>query len=143
MVLEDELSLRKQIDISARWQEQLKELMSKIGDDDNEEDEDEETDHLEIALDLAKHARAQLNIRTRALFLLEKKIEKGYELKKRLAGTNGAMTVKSISALVKEANRINLPSRRVRKVKKFHKELECWVERANIAIRSRISLIFD
>jgi len=135
VVLEDELSLRKQIDISAKWQEQLDALMSKTEDND-----DDENDHLEIALDLAKQARSQLNIRSRGLFLLEKRIEKGHELEKRLAGTNGAMTVKSIGVLVKEANRINLPSRRVRKVKKFHKELECWVERANIAIRSRISL---
>lgn len=136
VVLEDEISLRKQIDISTEWQVRLDDLMAK-----NIEDcEDEETDHLDIAIELAKKARSEFSIHTRGLFLLEKKIEKARELENRLARTNKEMTVKSIGSLMKEANRINLPSQKVRKLKKFHKELECWVERANIAIRSRISL---
>ena len=133
VVLDEEAILRKQLDMASEWQERLDALLENPG---------EEQDNLVLAEELAREARS-FGVRIRGLVLLEKRLEKAHQLQDRLDGWDQrgkTNTVKSVSALVRDASRINLPSLRVRKLLDFNKELESWVERANIAIRSRISL---
>jgi hypothetical protein len=50
------------------------------------------------------------------------------------------VSFKLVSALVRDANRLNLNFPQVSELLKFHQTAEAWVDRANVAVRSRISL---
>lgn len=135
LLLTEEAVLRKHLVVASKWQERLDGLLATAHDA-------EDQDNLLVAETLAEEARSY-GVRMRGLVLLEKKIQKAHQLDERLSEWDRgskANTVKAVSGLVREANRVNLPSSRVRKLWRFHKELEAWVDRANIAVRSRISL---
>ena len=131
--LNEETMLRNELVKISEWQARLDYLL---------ENPQGEEDCLSIALGLAQEAKS-FGIRIRDLVALEKRIARAHQLQKRLDGWDNegnTNTVKSVAALVRDANRVNLPSASVRRLWCFNKELESWVERSNIAIRSRISL---
>jgi hypothetical protein len=83
---------------------------------------------------------------TKALVQLRSRIRKAKNLRGRIIhwkhscreGTKG--TFRNTTALVKDAKRLKLIFPEVRDVLRFHNTVELWVDRANIAIRSKISL---
>jgi hypothetical protein len=103
-------------------------------------------DSLAAAKELAAEART-FCVRWKNLVSLENRIEKAHELKNsiqewRRSQSNGKKeSIKFVAALVREATRINLPSPEVWELLQFHRTVELWVDRADIAIRSRLSLV--
>ena len=133
LFLSEETILGNELQIASEWQVQVDALL---------ENPPAELDCLARAKELASKART-FGVRIRGLVCLEKRIEKAHQFQERLEGWDqhkSTNTVKSVAALVRDVNRVNLPSVFVRKLLNFNKELESWVERCNIAIRSRISL---
>ena len=133
LFLSEETLLRKELERATEWQVQIDALL---------ENPPADQDCLAMAKELAREART-FGVRSRGLVNLEKRIEKAHQFQERLKDWDQhkcSNTVKSVAALVREVNRVNLPSLYVRRLLDFNKELDSWVERCNIAIRSRISL---
>jgi hypothetical protein len=132
--LEEEVLLHSQLKSSLAWQQRVNELSSSCDNVDGDDD-------LLLAINLVREARAWV-VRSRGVVELEKRIEKAMQLEEKVQEWERACTgtVKNVSALIKEAARISLASASVRRLLKFNRELEMWVDRANVAIRSRISL---
>ena len=133
LLLTEEALLRKELEMASEWQTQVDALLANPPAD---------QDCLAMAKELACRART-FGVRSRGLVCLEKRIEKAHQFQERLEGWDQhkcTNTVKSVAALVRDLNRVNLPSLYVRRLLDFSKELDSWVERCNIAIRSRISL---
>ena len=133
LLLPEETLLRKELEKATDWQTQVDALL---------ENPPADQDCLAMAKELASKART-FGVRSRGLVCLEKRIEKAHQFQERLEGWDqhkSTNTVKSVAALVRDVNRVNLPSLYVRRLLVFNRELESWVERCNIAIRSRISL---
>ena len=101
--------------------------------------------YLSMAENMQEEARGHGYI-SKALVQLNNRIQKAYDLRDRIlrwkfSGVQGRMTtIKTISAFVKEAKRIKLFSPEVLEIFEFHRIAEEWIDRANIAIRSKISL---
>ena len=139
--IEDIDVVKHQIGAISRWQVKLDAILTL---DDNSMDVDS-IDNFNAAHVLSKEAQ-MLGIRTRNLVLLEKRMSKAKELQQRLKGWRESQssgrkeTIKFLSCLVRDANRISLPSKEVRELLHFNREFEVWTDRVNVAIRSRISL---
>jgi hypothetical protein len=77
---------------------------------------------------------------------LVQKIRKAYDLRGRILQwkdtfiNGGKGSLKTLSALMKEVNRIRLGFAEAKEVLEFHQMAESWIDRANVAIRSKISL---
>jgi len=101
--------------------------------------------NLGIAEKMQQEARGH-GYRSKALIQLTTRINKSYDLRDRIlrwkcAGAQGRMTtIKTVSVFVKEAKRIKLFSPEVLEIFECHRVAEEWIDRANIAIRSKISL---
>jgi hypothetical protein len=135
LALDEDSVLRALLVAASEWQQRVDVLSDSSADE-------SEQDYLIAGKELAEEARSFV-VRTGGLVLLEKRIEKALQLEDRLEEFNRggtSNTIKLASALVRDANRVSLPSLQVRNLLKLNKELELWVDRANIAIRSRISL---
>jgi hypothetical protein len=139
--MDDSNLLDQQIDATLKWQARLDALITLDGDamdlDNN--------DSLKAAQVLAKEART-FAVRTRNLIHLEKRLEKAQELQRKLENWRQSQasghkeSVKFLAGLVRDAHRISLPSTEVWEMLQFHRVVEIWTDRANVAIRSRISL---
>ena len=101
--------------------------------------------YLSIAEKMQEEARGH-GYRSKALVQLTTRINKAYDLRDRIFrwkchGIEGRMTtIKTVTGFVKEAKRIKLFSPEVLEIFQFHRVAEEWIDRANIAIRSKISL---
>lgn len=129
-------------DIIVQWESRLLQELSVT-----EEDLDNPNikNYLRIAEDMQHEARSH-GYKSKILVQLNARINKAYDLRDRIlrwkcASAQGKMTtVKTVSAFVKEAKRIKLFSPEVMEMFEFHRVAEEWIDRANIAIRSKISL---
>lgn len=139
--IEDSDVLRHQIDGISRWQMKLDTLLTL---DENSMDANS-IDNYNAAHILSKEADL-LGIRTRNIVLLEIRMNKARELQKKLEGWRESQSsgqkesIKFLASLVRDANRISLPSKEVWELLQLNREFEVWTDRVNVAIRSRISL---
>lgn len=138
--LDDAKVLHEQVDLGLEWQRRLDAMVA-------------ETDLCLSSLeDLAKEGQS-FAFRTKSLVCLENRIQKAYQLRDRIMEwRKGCSTdnednlddkkecVKVLHAMVREANRLKLSFPEVAELRETHRSVEAWIDRANIAIRSRISL---
>ena len=94
-----------------------------------------------LSLDAQGHG-----FKSKSLVQLNSRIRKAHKLKGRIAewkescshGQKSSM--KQVAALVRDANRLKLAFPEATDLLAFHRSTESWVDRANIAVRSKISL---
>lgn len=129
-------------DVIVKWELRLDQVLSVP------EEELENTitkNYLRIAEEMQYEARSH-GYKSKALVQLTNRINKAYDLRERIlrwkcAGTQGkTTTIRTVSGFVKEAKRIKLFSPEVLEILEYHRLAEEWIDRANIAIRSKISL---
>lgn len=122
-----------------KWQSRCNGLLDK------EALPDRGQDDLVLAEGLLLEARSHGFV-AKSVVELKSRIDKAYELRARIMawedecrmGTKGLQ--KAVTLLVKDCNRLGFSFSEVVKLMDFNTEMEAWIERANIAIRSRISL---
>jgi hypothetical protein len=106
----------------------------------------DDVDDLAAFQDLLKEASTNLGIRWTAQVELEERVAKALELRNRLrqwqqsCHAGNKESFRFVAALVRDANRLNVNFPEVSELLQFHATAEEWVERANVAVRSRISL---
>jgi hypothetical protein len=106
----------------------------------------ENRDDLLMVENLATEARAHGYI-SKGLVQLGSRIQKAHHLRGRVMQWKAACqkkekgAVKAVTVLVRDASRLKLIFPEVTELLKFQRTMESWVDRANIAIRSRISLM--
>lgn len=130
--------LDRQLDLACRWQGRMKKLSREVlVPDDN--------DDLAQYEELLREAN-QLGIRWRGQVELEERVNKAYQLRDRLREwqrdcvSGEKDNFKFVSGLVRDANRLNVNFPEVSELLKFHQTAETWVERASVAVRSRVAL---
>lgn len=147
--LDESKFLCQQLEVAAQWQARLDAIVER---DDNGQSPDTgtmkcegRTENLCAAEELASEGRTHA-IRSRSLVLLEKKIERAYRLRDRINEWNQSKcegkkeSTKFVASIVREANRMDLSFPEMSRLLSFYRSVEEWIDRANIAIRSRISL---
>lgn len=140
--LDEADELYKFIDIVVEWEDRSAKL---LGSDDDNNDIDKDRDDLRMSVRLAKEAQSHGYV-SKALVQLNHRIHKAYSLRSRILAWQDASrkgetgTLKGVAALVRESHRLKFIFPEVRSLLEFHRSVEGWVDRANIAIRSRISL---
>ena len=128
--------------VVVKWESRLHQVLS-VPEEDLEHTDT--NDYLSIAEEMQYEARSH-GYRSKALVQLTNRINKAYDLRDRIlrwrcAGIHGKMTtIRTVSGFVKEAKRIKLFSPEVFEIFEYHRLAEEWIDRANIAIRSKISL---
>lgn len=128
----------KQLELAQKWQSRVNKLTRSVlvADD---------VDDLAQYQDLLQEA-STLGIRWKGQVELEERVEKALELRNRLrewhqsCAAGNKESFKFVAALVRDANRLNVNFPEVSDLLQFHATAEEWVERANVAVRSRISL---
>ena len=124
------------------WESRLATMLPEIEEDYQNPDHE---NFLAIAENLRAESRGH-GYKSKELFQLNNRIKKAYDLKDRIlvwkrSGAAGRFsTIKTVSAFVKEAKRIKLFPPEVLEMFQFFRTAEKWIDRANIAIRSKISL---
>jgi hypothetical protein len=125
-----------------QWETQLSSLV------DTKEDETDNTDtltSLELIEKLSDEAKS-LGYTSKVMVLLKNRIKRAHELRDRILqwktscvdGSKGSM--KTLSSLVKESKRVRLGFPEALEVAKLHSSSERWIDRADVAIRSKLSL---
>lgn len=100
-----------------------------------------ELEELEQLVQEAKHL---LSFRPTTLVALEMRLVKAYELRKRICAlfenVESREPLKALGLIVRDAARLRVAFPEARRLIECHSQAEAWVDRANVAIRSRISL---
>lgn len=127
------------------WEEELGNSDRNTGEESSSsEDLHLPSQSLSSAEELASRGRL-LSVRPSSLVSLEMRIHDAYELRNKIRSWNKSNenekdSVKNIGSMIKEANKINLSFRELSLLSKVHKDAEEWMDRANVALRSKISL---
>lgn len=135
--LDSAVLVEKQLDLAKKWQARVDALArdALVPDD---------VDDLAQSQALLQEASTTLGIRWRGQVFLEELVDKALELRNRLrewqSNTAEKQSLKFVNALVRDASRLNVNFPEVSQLLQFHQTVESWVERANTAVRSRISL---
>jgi len=140
--------VREMLEEALRWEAKL----VSVGKDDVEipdsltgEDLHLPLQSLSSAEDLAFEGR-KMSLLPRSLVLLAERIECAHDLRARIKqwseqdNSDNSDNVKYIASMIKEANRINLGFPELSILSKVHRNAEEWMDRAAVAIRSKISL---
>jgi hypothetical protein len=139
--LDDADKLYKFRKIIAEWESRLSSVLEPAEDCILSQDRDD----LRAVEDLEIEARGH-GYTSKSLVQLKSCIQKAYNLRDRIiqwkqsCDEGQKSSVKAVSALVRDANRLKLIFPEVSYLLTFHRTTESWVDRANIAVRSRISL---
>ena len=166
----DEMSvLENQLELAAEWQSRLDSLMSANDSDGDSIMTDDRDDlaaaeqlladgstlgirsrgvvQLEKQIEKAYQLRDRLRawqkvglVRTLHCYRWWKPVSNAVLRCMQSQSENKKESIKFISGLVRDANRLNLNFPEVSELFKFHRTAEDWVDRANVAVRSRISL---
>jgi hypothetical protein len=118
---------------------------SNTNDNVNNDPDDARRTDLEQLEVMAAEAKAH-GFRCKALVHLERKIQKAHQLRDRILDWKKSCekgskeTIKFVAAMVRDIQRLKLTYPVVKELLSFHRSAESWVDRANIAIRSKISL---
>jgi hypothetical protein len=146
LVLPEELFLDESCRAISDWQTKVDTLLSEVEPNSNKNLSNHiissEKDFLAFAISLANEGRS-FGIRFRNLVMLEQRIEKAQQLERRITcwyRYPEKNTVRSVTTLIREVNKVSLPSILVQKWMQLAHSLEIWIERSHIAIRSRIAL---
>lgn len=135
--------MKRQVQVVVEWQARLDAALAVEDLDDGADDE--ERNDLAVLEELALEAKSH-GFRSKGLLVMESKIEKAYQLRDRIidwrtSSERGAReTIKFVASIVRDLNRLKLRFPEAYEMLAFHRAAESWVDRANIAIRSRISL---
>mmetsp|Transcript_11570 Transcript_11570/g.21629 ORF Transcript_11570/g.21629 Transcript_11570/m.21629 type:complete len:2140 (-) Transcript_11570:138-6557(-) len=127
------------------WEKQLDSSERSTGEESScSEDLHLPSQSLSSAEEVASRGRL-LSVRPNSLVSLERRIHSAYELRNKIRSwnknnENDKDSVKNIGSMIKEANKINLSFPELSLLSKVHKDAEEWMDRANVALRSKISL---
>lgn len=140
LVLDEMNEMKRQVAVVSAWQSRLEEKHGLC----NITDEANDRSDLSFLEELLREGRAH-GLRCRGLIALEQKVERVYSLQNRILKWKRSCketkeTIKFISAIARDIHRLKVRSPIVNEMLLFQQAAESWVERANIAIRSRISL---
>ena len=139
--------MRRELNQSIEWQRKVDRVYQEL----NTMDDDHQRNDLDTLLQLLDEGKLH-GLRSKAFVSLEKKIERVLHLQNRIlrwrdtaatASSNNhesKETIKFTMALVREIHRFKVRFPVGNDMILFQQDAESWVERANIAIRSRISL---
>lgn len=140
--LDEADSLYQSIEIVADWESRLSSVLEPKEGCIRSEDRDELRAVEEFEMEARNHGYI-----SKSLVQLKVRIQKSYKLRNRImqwkqSCDEGLKTsIKKVAALVREANRVDLMFPEVSNLFTFNRTMEGWIDRANIAIRSRISLV--
>lgn len=129
--LDETALLEQEITDAISWEESMEKAIA------------DTEDSMEVARTCIA-AGSRLGFRYKALVQLEGKLEKALELRSRIIDWTNEKTkesVKSLSILVRECQRLKWSFPETKLLMEFHQESESWIDRANIAIRSKISMV--
>lgn len=140
LILDELDEMKRQVNVVLAWQKRLEEAYGQCNTMDEASDRNDLLSLERMLLEGRTHG-----FRCKGMTALEQKIERAYSLRDRILrwksmsqGTRE--TVKFVAALVRDIHRLKIRFPVVNEMLLFHQAAESWVERANIAIRSRISL---
>lgn len=139
MVLDEVVKYKKLTDCIVKWEQRVNNLLQSW------DQELGPSNMLALAEKLVVEAGSH-GFKSRTQVELESRMKKAYCLRERIAQWKGSCcqhnkgSVKEVLALVKDTLRLKLSFPEVHDLQVFNRKLESWVERANVAIRSRISL---
>lgn len=135
--IEELPEMKRQSLIVMEWQKKLENVYSEFSTTDEKDDRDD-VSSLEELRELARSH----GFRSKGLVGVEQKLDRAKVLCQRIAEwkSGPAETVKFVSAIVREVHRLKMRSPGINGFLTFHQKASDWVDRANIAIRSRISL---
>lgn len=128
-------------EVVSEWEARLDSVLEARGFDDISEEHDD----LAIAERMAAEAKSHGYI-SKGLVQLNLRIQKAEDLRDRIlrwktsCAEGNKSTTRTMTALAKDGKRVKFVFPEVRDFLKFHCTIELWIDRANIAIRSRISL---
>lgn len=158
--LDEMEEMKRQVAVVLEWQNRLETTVysqfSSTCDDDGSGNVDERRNDL-AACEVMLREAGQHGFRGKELVALEQKVERAYALRDRILewrqssspapdGTGRQRRrpelepIKFVSSIVRDIHRLKLRFPEASEMLLFNTNAESWVERANIAIRSRISL---
>ena len=130
--------LERQLSVVSAWQCRLDEALSRA----SEDDASFQRDDLGILEALAFEADTTHGFRSKGIVNLHMKLQKTYEMREKLRAWEEEIaggTVKTLGNLVRDILRLKIRFPEANELFVFSRNIEAWVERADIAIRSRIS----
>ena len=119
----------RQLDVADEWQQRVVQVLDTSG----------ELADLEA---LAKTAKAW-DLRPRGLVTLEHKLARAVDYRSRIVvwkASTSLESVKLVASLVKDVTKLGVSFPEALQLVECHQNIESWVDRAGVAIRSRISL---
>jgi hypothetical protein len=132
--------LQRQVSVVATWQTRLDEALAQSV---LEDDSLKRNDLVPLEA-LALDAGLTHGFRCKGLQALQGRLEKAYDMRERLAALKSDQeppkTVKTVANMVREIQRLKMRFPEANELLLFSREIDSWVERADIAIRSRMSL---
>lgn len=132
--------LDRQLTVVSEWQTRLNDALAAAAED----DPDCTRNDLVVLEPLALEAKQSHGFRCKGYTMLRSKLQKVYELREKLKAwkedTTASSTVKTIAGMVREVQRLKIRFPEANELILFSQEIDSWVERADIAIRSRMSL---
>lgn len=155
ITLDEAPEMERQMQVVTEWLSRLEPLLNPAASTSSEDsnnstdsDDDEMEDRNDLmALELMAEEAMSHGFRCKGLVQLQRKIENAHQLRDRILEWSQACkkgeqkeTIKFVSAIVRDIRRLKLRYPVVTELLCFHRDAESWVDRANIAIRSRISL---
>ena len=139
--LDEMAEMKRQISVVSEWQSRLEVVYGQC----TTSDEPNDRNDL-VALESMLHEGHGHGFRGKELVTLEQKVERAYALRDRILewkfpGSQQQLeTIKFVSSTVRDIHRLKMRFPEANEMLAFNTATESWVERANIAIRSRISL---
>jgi len=140
--LDEMAEMKRQIRVVSEWQSRLEVVYGQC----TTSDEPNDRNDL-VAFESMLHEGHGHGFRGKELVALEQKVERAYALRDRILEwkSSGSQqqqleTTKFVSSTVRDIHRLKMRFPEANEMLAFNTATESWVERANIAIRSRISL---
>eukprot|EP00934_Nitzschia_sp_Nitz4_P003000 Nitzschia sp. Nitz4//scaffold59_size112058//52291//59043//NITZ4_004109-RA/size112058-snap-gene-0.34-mRNA-1//1//CDS//3329555123//2990//frame0 len=139
VVLDDVVQYQGFLATVMEWEQRVNSLVQMSTEESSEQNE------LLVAEELVEESRSH-GFKSKIHVELVTRVQKTHALRERVnawqescqKGEKGS--TKIVSALIKDSLRLKLNFPELSELVDFHREMESWVERANVAIRSRISL---
>jgi hypothetical protein len=123
------------------WEGRLAKILEPAATDENGEGRNNLAAVQQLAVEAKTHAFV-----SKSHVQLQARIQKAHTIREKLIEWEKSCeqgeknTIKAVTSLVRDASRLKLIFPEVSRLLEFHREQENWVDRSNIAIRSRISL---
>jgi hypothetical protein len=156
--LDEAAEMQRQVNVVSEWTVRLETFLASAAasDGNNSNHNSSSNDQDESSSSSSRNGLEQLEamaaeakthgFRCKGLVELESKIQKAHQLRDRIlewkksCEEGSKETIKFVAAMVRDIQRLKLTYPVVTELLSFHRTAESWVDRANIAIRSKISL---